>query len=127
MSENEPPQLGVDRIVLLRLDRDGRDVSDLPGLWSEDDRLYVPFNDPRTGDKETVAAMTADARRRCHAELMQALINCRLNAFAFDLIAESLLKSAAPKRIDFVFPIARSDCAAWAGVRFTLEPIAVEQ
>lgn len=114
-------------IVLLRLDSSGRNVTDLPGLWDESDSLYIPVDKKKIADKERCAAMGAAERREIHTHIMQALINCGMNAFAFDLMAESLLKSPAPQRLDIVFPVSRTDCDRWAGVRFVLEPIAVRE
>lgn len=51
-----------------------------------------------------------------------------INPFAVTLLAESVLKSplapmtvGKPQRI--AFPISRSDCAGWAGVRITIEAV----
>lgn len=81
--------------------------------------------DEKRADKSRCSGMGAAERLEIHTNIMQALINCGLNAFAFDLMAESLLKSPAPQRLDIVFPVSRTDCAQWAGVRFVLEPIPV--
>jgi len=51
-----------------------------------------------------------------------------LNPFGVQLVAESLLKSplapmTADKPVTMFFPVQRSDCAGWAGVRFTFEAV----
>lgn len=53
----------------------------------------------------------------------QKLIDCGLNAFAAQLLAESLLRHPKPVKVEFGLPIRRSDCEGWAGVRFVLEPL----
>ena len=37
MVEKQAGETPVDRIVICRVDSEGRDVTDMPGLWSEDD------------------------------------------------------------------------------------------
>ncbi|MBT9098423.1 hypothetical protein KFZ76_11965 [Methylovulum psychrotolerans] len=61
----------------------------------------------------------------------QTLLDARINIWAIELLAESLLKSPLIDEIakiddglKFFFPINRSDCAAWVGVEITLKPIA---
>jgi hypothetical protein len=54
-----------------------------------------------------------------------------LNPFAVVLLAESMLKSAyvqhcGTKPLTFNFPIQRSDCAGWLGVRITIEAVPVD-
>lgn len=54
-----------------------------------------------------------------------------LNPFAVVLLAESMLKSAYVKNcgvepLTFEFPVRRSDCAGWAGVRITIEAVPIE-
>lgn len=59
---------------------------------------------------------------------LQMLSDAGLNPFAFQLLAESLLKGprlAGP--VEFVLPIQRSDCPGWSGVLFRMEPIPVEE
>lgn len=60
--------------------------------------------------------------------IMNALQIVGINPFAVTLLAESVLKSPLapttvgnPQRI--TFPINRSDCAGWAGVRITVEAV----
>lgn len=55
---------------------------------------------------------------------LQRLNDCGLNPFACVLVAESLLRHHMPERVEFILPINRSDLPGWAGVKFTLEPIA---
>jgi hypothetical protein len=62
--------------------------------------------------------------------IMQALHDLQLNPFGAVLLAESFLKSPLAERVAskceplaFNLPVDRSDCAAWAGVRFTLTPV----
>lgn len=59
----------------------------------------------------------------------QDLLDAGLNVFAIDLLVESFLKRGGMIAIDdetvleFFFPINRSDCAAFAGVNITLQPV----
>lgn len=51
-----------------------------------------------------------------------------LNPFGVQLVAESLLKSplapmSAAEPVAIFFTVQRSDCAGWAGVKFTLEAV----
>jgi len=51
-----------------------------------------------------------------------------LNPFGVQLVAESLLKSplapmTAAEPVTMFFPVQRSDCADWAGVKFTFEAV----
>lgn len=56
------------------------------------------------------------------------MIDAGLNPLAAELLAESLLRHPDPKTVTFPFPINRKEMPAWAGVKFTLEPIpAAEQ
>lgn len=60
--------------------------------------------------------------------MMNELQTVGLNSFAVQLLAESLLKSqlapiSADEPVTFLFPIQRSDCAGWRGVRITLEAV----
>lgn len=62
--------------------------------------------------------------------IMQALHDLQLNPFGAVLLAESFLKSPLAERaarkcepLAFNLPVDRADCAAWAGVRFTLTPV----
>lgn len=62
------------------------------------------------------------------SNIMQDLHTIGLNPFAVTLLAESVLKSPlAPMTVGkpqgFFFPVNRSDCAGWAGVRITVEAI----
>lgn len=62
------------------------------------------------------------------SNIMQDLHTVGLNPFAVTLLAESLLKSPlAPLTVGkpqgFFFPIQRSDCPGWVGVRITLEAV----
>jgi hypothetical protein len=66
------------------------------------------------------------------SNIMQDLHTAGLNSFAVTLLAESLLKSPlAPMTVGqpqtFEFPVQRSDCPGWVGVRITLEAIPAEQ
>ncbi len=59
---------------------------------------------------------------------MQNLHDVGINPFAVQLLAESMLKSSyvSHKGIEpltFEFPVRRSDCAGWAGVRITIEAV----
>jgi hypothetical protein len=59
---------------------------------------------------------------------MQDLHAIGLNPFSVTLLAESMLKSeyvqhCGAKPLTFNFPIQRSDCAGWAGVRITIEAV----
>jgi hypothetical protein len=54
-----------------------------------------------------------------------------LYPFAVKLLAESMLKSEyvkhyGEKPLTFHFPIQRSDCAGWLGVRITIEAVPIE-
>ena len=69
--------------------------------------------------------MTADQRNAKKSHFMQHLINARMNAFGFELLAESVLKHDSPQPVSFVFPIGRSDCPDWAGVAISVTPIPV--
>lgn len=60
--------------------------------------------------------------------VMQDLLDLRLNAFGFQLAAESILKSpVAPmseeKELRFFFPINREDCADWEGVEIAFKAV----
>lgn len=62
---------------------------------------------------------------------MQNLHSAGLNPFAVQLLAESMLKSAYVKHcgvkpLAFEFPVRRSDCEGWVGVRITIEAIPAE-
>lgn len=62
---------------------------------------------------------------------MQNLHSVGLNPFAVQLLAESLLKSSYVKHcgvkpLTFEFPVRRSDCEGWAGVRITIEAVPAE-
>ena len=51
-----------------------------------------------------------------------------LNPFAVQLLAESMLRSphvaqAVGKPIEFEFPVRRTDCPGYIGVRISIEPI----
>lgn len=60
--------------------------------------------------------------------IMQDLHTLGINPFAVVLVAESLLKSplatmTVGKPQTIFFPVRRSDCAGWIGVRITLEAV----
>lgn len=62
------------------------------------------------------------------SNIMQDLHTIGINPFAVTLLAESVLKSplaqmTVGKPQGFFFPINRSDCAGWAGVRITVEAV----
>lgn len=62
------------------------------------------------------------------SNIMQDLHTIGINPFAVILLAESVLKSPlAPMTVGkpqgFFFPIQRSDCPGWAGVRITVEAV----
>lgn len=62
---------------------------------------------------------------------MQNLHTLGLNPFAVQLLAESMLKSGYVKHcgaspLTFEFPVRRSDCEGWAGVRITIEAVPAE-
>ncbi|MFN7610244.1 MAG: hypothetical protein ACK5QX_04810 [bacterium] len=60
--------------------------------------------------------------------IKQEMHSVGLNPFAAELLAESLLKSpmaqmSAEKPLTICFPVKRSDCAGWIGVKITLEAV----
>ena len=60
--------------------------------------------------------------------IMNDLQTVGLNPFGVQLVAESLLKSPlAPLTVGkpqaIFFPVSRSDCAGWVGVRITVEAV----
>lgn len=62
------------------------------------------------------------------SNIMQDLHTVKLNPFAVQLLAESLLKSPLAvmtigKPFEFYFPVRRDDCADWQGVKITLEAV----
>lgn len=62
------------------------------------------------------------------SNIMQDLHTLGINPFAVTLLAESVLKSpvaqmTAEKPQTFFFPVNRSDCAGWVGVRITIEAV----
>ena len=62
------------------------------------------------------------------SNIMNDLHTIGINPFAVTLLAESVLRSPlAPMTVGkpqgFFFPISRSDCAGWAGVRITVEAV----
>jgi hypothetical protein len=62
------------------------------------------------------------------SNIMQDLHTIGINPFAVTLLAESVLKSplaamTVGKSQGFFFPIQRSDCPGWAGVRITVEAV----
>jgi len=109
------------------VDDDGTIVISDSNQAPSSEMLYPTTSHSKTADQDRCAAMTPEMRKQFHAQIMQTLIDCGLNAFAFDLIAESLLKSPDPQKLDFVFPVSRNDCKRWAGVRLTVDPIAVSE
>jgi hypothetical protein len=56
----------------------------------------------------------------------QAMLDCGLNAWAMELLAESLLRHPDPKSVEFFFPVRRKDTPGWIGVKVRLEPIAAD-
>lgn len=65
------------------------------------------------------------------SEIMKNLHDIGINPFAVTLLAESMLKSAyikncGVKPLSFNFPVNRSDCAGWLGVRITIEAVPIE-
>ena len=65
------------------------------------------------------------------SNVMNNLHQIGLNPFAVTLLAESMLKSdyvkhCGVKPLTFAFPVNRSDCAGWQGVRITIEAVPVE-
>lgn len=65
------------------------------------------------------------------SNIMNNLHALGLNPFAVVLLAESLLKSqyvkhSSEKPLTFFFPVQRSDCEGWRGVRITLEAVPSE-
>jgi len=65
------------------------------------------------------------------SNVMNDLHQIGLNPFAVTLLAESMLKSdyvkhCGVKPLTFAFPVNRSDCAGWQGVRLTIEAVPVE-
>lgn len=70
------------------------------------------------------------------SHVLQALVDAGINAFAAELLAESLLKSPVAKAaadrgepLRFFFPVQRTDCPGWIGVDFVLVavPVGAEQ
>lgn len=66
------------------------------------------------------------------SNIMQDLHTIGLNPFAVTLLAESLLRSPVAqmtvgKPQGFFFPISRSDCPGWVGVRITVEAVPNEE
>ena len=62
------------------------------------------------------------------SNIMQDLHIVGINPFAVELLSESVLKSPlAPMTVGkpqgFFFPVNRSDCPNWAGVRITVEAV----
>lgn len=62
------------------------------------------------------------------SNIMQDLHTVGLNPFAVELLAESVLKSPLAemtvcKPQGFFFPVNRSDCAGFVGVRITVEAV----
>jgi hypothetical protein len=62
------------------------------------------------------------------SDVMKDLNTIGLNPFAVQLLAESILRSpvaelTVEKPQGFFFPVQRSDCAGWAGVRITFEAV----
>ena len=60
--------------------------------------------------------------------IFQDLYTVGLNPFAVQLLAESLLKSpiaemSIAEPLVLAFPVQRSDCAGWKGVRITLQAV----
>ena len=55
----------------------------------------------------------------------QQLLDCGINVFAIDLLAESFLKlnGGPPDSLSIFFPIRRSDCEKFAGVNIRIEPV----
>ena len=65
------------------------------------------------------------------SNIMNDLHTIGINPFAVVLLAESVLKSPlAPMTVGkpqgFFFPVSRSDCAGWVGVRITIEAVPVD-
>lgn len=56
---------------------------------------------------------------------MQLLIDVGINAWAVQLMCESYLRAHGeleePVPADFFFPVQRTDCAGWKGVRVRLD------
>lgn len=90
----------------------------------------MPADDPPDG---AVPAPVETIEARFPAATLQALHDAGLNPFAVSLLAESALRAgqrlvdagrpAAPP-VGFTFAVDREDCAAFAGVRVWLEPVA---
>jgi hypothetical protein len=59
-------------------------------------------------------------------QVKQALLDCGLNAWAVELLAESMLRHPDPKTVEFFFPVLRKDTPGWIGVKVRLEPISDE-
>lgn len=62
------------------------------------------------------------------SNIMQDLHTVGINPFAVTLLAESVLKSPLAQMTvgnpqGFFFPVNRSDCAGWSGVRITVEAV----
>ena len=62
------------------------------------------------------------------SNIMQDLHTVGLNPFGVQLVAESMLKSplatiSVEKPVKLFFPIQRSDCPGWIGVKITLEAV----
>ncbi len=76
--------------------------------------------------------MSTDPKRLTNVR--QVLLDARLNAFAVDLLCESLLRSPIAAQLakedrplKFYVPMSRGDCQGWAGVDITLKPWTVAQ
>ena len=60
--------------------------------------------------------------------IMQDLHDVGINPFGVQLVAESLLKSpiaemSVKEPLTLAFPVNRSDCPGWKGVRITLQAV----
>lgn len=61
----------------------------------------------------------------------QYLNDIGINSFAVTLLSESMLKSMyvkelGTKPLEFFYPVQRSDCAGWIGVKITIEAVRSE-
>ena len=82
---------------MIRIDSEGRDVTDLPGLWSEDDTEHVQPN---------LAAMNFDV------DAANAFLNANSTAVRKDILWEVFLWKESPQSFEY-----------WEGVSGSIEKI----
>lgn len=97
------------------------------GIISQVEEGAPPGDDHEGADAQICSRMSIEQRRGKANYFMQALVDARMNAFGFQLCAESVLKSENPIPVSFVFPNGREDCKQWAGVAISVTPIPVAE